>query len=110
MQLTRDRYIVRQYGHKWDVTNRIYRVRVILERVEGQVPIEELSLTPTPAQLDDWELYHKVMGEDIRARDGFLKYNQWMVRLEQDAKRRREWLLREEQQVNFLSSVGLTHG
>jgi hypothetical protein len=41
-----------------------------LERVEDQVPIEDILHVPRPSEMDDWELYEKFEGEAIKKHKG----------------------------------------
>jgi hypothetical protein len=76
--LTRERHVVKQYGHKLvDENKNIYQCRLILERLTGQKSINEVLHYPTPSQLDDWTLYNRIIGENIRARQGDVAYSEW---------------------------------
>ncbi|KAH7321648.1 hypothetical protein BKA65DRAFT_540825 [Rhexocercosporidium sp. MPI-PUGE-AT-0058] len=64
-------YVVRQFGHKLlDENKDIYRCTIMLERVTNQRPLHEVLQLPKPSQLDDWDLYKKMMNEDFRLREG----------------------------------------
>lgn len=42
----------------------------MLERVDSQKPLHEILQLPKPSQMDDWELYKRLMNEDYRMREG----------------------------------------
>ena len=42
----------------------------MLERLASQRPLHEVLQLPKPSQLDDWDLYKKIMNEDYRQREG----------------------------------------
>ena len=108
--LTAQRYKVKHYGHALaDAEKDIYRCVITLERLGGQTSFTEIRTIPTPSQLDDWLLYNKLMGDDIRAREGDVAYNKWKTLEDQQGKARDMRRIREEwhRQRNF--RAGLEH-
>ncbi|KAL2068255.1 hypothetical protein VTL71DRAFT_16353 [Oculimacula yallundae] len=64
-------HVVRQFGHKLlDEAKNIYRCTIMLERIPGQRPLHEVLQLPKPSQLDDWDLYKKMINEDYRRCEG----------------------------------------
>ncbi|XMA12320.1 hypothetical protein WAI453_005111 [Rhynchosporium graminicola] len=64
-------HVIKQFGHKLlDEAKNIYRCTIALERVPGQRPLHEVLKLPAPSQLDDWDLYKKMMNEDYRRCEG----------------------------------------
>ena len=87
--LTVQRYAVKHYGHALaDADKNIYRCVITLERVPGQLPFDEVRTIPTPSQLDDWLLYLRLMGDNIRAREGDVAHSQWKSLGDQQEKAR----------------------
>lgn len=81
-------------------------MRLILDQVKGQVCLDDLLSIPSPSQLDDWLLYNKVMGDDIRLREGDIVYSQWKLAEEQEEQARVEWHRREADHDKFLRELG----
>ncbi|PVH78591.1 hypothetical protein DL98DRAFT_239405 [Cadophora sp. DSE1049] len=94
-------HVVKQFGHKLlDETKNVYRCTIMLERSTSQKPFAEVLRLPKPSQLDDWELYKKLMGEEYRKREGEPAFEKWMD-------------LEEEQQADkeqFVKSRALQEG
>jgi hypothetical protein len=74
-----DRYIIRQYGQKRDELSDAFRLSLILQRVQGQLPIEELRRVPCPSEMDDWELYERFEGELVKQRCGNPRFVEWKM-------------------------------
>lgn len=49
----------------------------MLERASNQRPLHEVLQLPKPSQLDDWDLYKKMMNEDYRMREGDVAFSKW---------------------------------
>ena len=72
------RYKIESWGHKLiDQENNIYRETLDLVRIDGQKPLAQLKHIPTPSQVDEWIMYLKIVGDDIRDRNGAEGYNEW---------------------------------
>jgi hypothetical protein len=78
----------------------------VLDPAEDQMSMEELFHIPSPSQLDEWELYTRVMGDDIRTQEGGAVYHQWKFAEEQEEKARKEWHNQQDQGARFLDSLG----
>lgn len=39
--------------------------------------MDSLSQIPTPSQLDDWELYNRIIGHEIWRQEGQDRYSSW---------------------------------
>jgi hypothetical protein len=65
--LTDDRYKVDSYSIKLikHQTRRkeadMYQLKICLKRHEGEIPPEELAHIPSPKQIDDWEIFCKLL-------------------------------------------------
>jgi hypothetical protein len=47
--------------HSRDRTADIYQVKIVLRQREGQTSLDELSLIPSPKQMDDWDILGKLL-------------------------------------------------
>ncbi|KAE9374716.1 hypothetical protein N431DRAFT_405640 [Stipitochalara longipes BDJ] len=95
-------YVIRQYGHKLvESHHNIYKCRLVLERVTGQKSINDIIVTPTPSQLDDWALYTRIVGEHIRATQGDVAYSEWREYLEIQNMAKEEYIQKQELEVSF---------
>ncbi|KAK8092095.1 YDG/SRA domain-containing protein [Apiospora hydei] len=83
-------YTIRQYGTKLDIVSETYRLELRLQRVLEQRPMDELKRTPQPSQLDDWALYEKLEGNEMK-RIGNAKYMEWNIQKEEDRLDRESW-------------------
>jgi len=102
LMLIRCRYVIRQYGHKLvDPNQDIYKCRLVLERVTGQKSINDIIVTPTPSQLDDWALYNRIVGEHIRACQGDFAYSEWRIFLERQIVAKEEHIQKKELEASF---------
>jgi hypothetical protein len=83
---------------------------ITLERLGGQRSINEIRTIPAPSQLDDWLLYNKLMGDDIRAREGDVVYSKWKTLEDQLEKARDVVRIRDEwhRQRNFRAGLEYT--
>lgn len=69
-----------------------YILELTIERARGQKRVEELIDIPTPSQLDEWELYNKMIGGDIRKRNGYAAFDDWEAFQAKEKRDREEWL------------------
>lgn len=67
--------------------------------------MDELYLIPSPSQRDDWELYNKVLKDEILIREGADRYYQWKHDEEQVEKDRKNWLVTEKSYVPFIVAL-----
>lgn len=84
-------YILRRYGQTRDERTDICHLDITLERLGGQTPMQELSRIPLPSQLDDWYQYMRMLGEDIRSREGEVAFHQWNIAQETERKKNADW-------------------
>ncbi|KAF5016181.1 hypothetical protein F66182_12219 [Fusarium sp. NRRL 66182] len=63
-------YTIRQYGQRLNQISERHRMTLILERVSGQPPIEDILHIPRPSETDDWELFEKFENEAIKQKKG----------------------------------------
>lgn len=49
----------------------MHHMKLTLERVGEQRPIEDILHIPRPSEMDDWELYQKHEGEAVRQTKGY---------------------------------------
>ena len=85
------RYRIRQYGHKLDINTEIYRLELILERLEGQLPMHDLRSIPRPSQLDDWKVYEKLEAEKLKRFARSDAYLAWRDQKEHELDRKPLW-------------------
>jgi len=72
------RHVVKQFGHKLlDETKNVYRCTIMLERSTSQKPFAEVLRLPRPSQVDDWNLYKKLLGEEYRTCEGETAFEKW---------------------------------
>lgn len=94
------RYTIRKYRLKLDEQTDIWNVEIVLDRVHGQRPFDNISTIPKPSQLDDWHLYELVEGEKIKQKHGDQVYLDWTMKKEvekvdrEHAKRAKQFLKR----------------
>ncbi|KAK8123505.1 Peptidyl-prolyl cis-trans isomerase pin4 [Apiospora kogelbergensis] len=93
-------YIIRQYGTKLDIVSETHRLELKLQRVHEQRPMEELRRIPKPSQLDDWALYEKLEGNEMK-RIGNAKYMEWNIQREEDRLDRESWRRDQEFRASF---------
>lgn len=66
-------------------------MRLILERMPGQTPMDEILHIPRPSQLDDWSLYEKLERERIKQTEGDARLTEWMIRRDKERIERGHW-------------------
>lgn len=66
-------------------------MRLILERVQGQTPIDEILHIPRPSQLDDWGQYEKLERARIKQTEGDAKLTEWIIRRDKERIERAHW-------------------
>ncbi|KAH8821746.1 hypothetical protein F5884DRAFT_768954 [Xylogone sp. PMI_703] len=84
-------YIVRRYGQTRTEGTDISHLEITLERAPGQTPMEELRRIPLPSQRDDWRQYRRMLGEDIRSREGEIAFKQWKIVQDAEKRERKDW-------------------
>lgn len=84
-------YILRSWSLKLDQATEIYSMRLTLERLSGQTPIEEILHIPRPSQLDDWSLYEKLERERIKQTEGDARLTEWIIRRDKERIERGHW-------------------
>lgn len=87
------RYIIQTWGLKLNLANDLYTIRLTLERLPNQIPLQEIAVIPKPSQLDDWNLYEQLECDQIRHTEGQVRFDDWTVardveRFERDLWRR----------------------
>ncbi|KAK7918279.1 Peptidyl-prolyl cis-trans isomerase pin4 [Apiospora marii] len=93
-------YTIRQYGTKLDIVSDTYRLELKLQRVLEQRPMDELKRIPKPSQLDDWALYQKLEGNEMK-RIGNAKYMEWNIQMEEERLDRESWRRDREFRASF---------
>lgn len=76
---------------KLNAARDIYTLRLTLERLPGQKPMEELMRIPRPSQLDDWLLYEQLERKRIRQTEGQLKLDDWTKGRADERIEREQW-------------------
>ncbi|KAI1268678.1 hypothetical protein F5Y18DRAFT_424041 [Xylariaceae sp. FL1019] len=84
-------YTIRQYGMRYDEKLGAHRLELTLERVPNQRPCEELRQIPKPSQMDDWYLYEKLEGDQIKLVQGETKYLEWTLRRREEKADLESW-------------------
>lgn len=96
------RYVVRQFGHKLlNEKENIYRSTLILERLGGQNSIHLINHVPWPSQVDTWNLYDEMIGDDYRSRKGDEDYTKWRQFEEEQEEEKRQFLKSKALQEGF---------
>lgn len=66
-------------------------MRLTLERVPGQTPMDEILHIPRPSQLDEWGLYEKLERERIKQTEGDARLTEWIIRRDEERIERGHW-------------------
>lgn len=66
-------------------------MRLILDRLPGQTPIDEILHIPRPSQLDDWSLYEKLERERIKQTEGEARLTDWIIKRDKERIERGHW-------------------
>lgn len=72
-------YIIRQYSQRRSQQTGQHIMVLLLERVKGQRPIQDVVQVPQPSQLDDWNLYEKHEGEMTKQTSGDRGFLDWKM-------------------------------
>ncbi|RFU33886.1 hypothetical protein B7463_g2427, partial [Scytalidium lignicola] len=84
-------YILKRYGQTRDEGTNTCHLDITFERVKDQTSMGELMRIPLPSQRDDWRQYKRMLGEDIRSREGEIAFNQWKIVQEAEKKETADW-------------------
>lgn len=92
----------------------LFTLRLTLERLPNQKPMEEIAIIPRPSQLDDWTLYEQLERKRIRKTEGKAKLDDWTAGRKVERAERVEWrrsrdhktMLRETELANAAADVG----
>lgn len=88
-----------------------YRSEITLERLPNQASIDEYAfLIPTPAQLDDWKLYNKILGRHIRTRFGETHWHAWFIREEMGEMERESARVHRDTQQRYAQFRNMARG
>lgn len=68
---------MRSWSIKLNIVSEIYTLRLIIDRLPNQKPMEEITIIPRPSQLDDWNLYEQLERGQIRKTEGKTKFDVW---------------------------------
>jgi hypothetical protein len=66
-------------------------MRIVLDRLPGQTPMDEILHIPRPSQLDDWSLYEKLERERIKQTEGEAILTEWIIRRDVERVERDHW-------------------
>ncbi|KFH49037.1 hypothetical protein ACRE_002260 [Hapsidospora chrysogenum ATCC 11550] len=96
-------YKLVQYSQKRNPQSGVFRLDLILERLEGQRPMHMLCNIPRPSQIDDWYLVEKLEGEMVKSCCGEARFLEWK------AAKAQEWEDKEqaERTVNLESAAAI---
>lgn len=72
-----DRYRMKCWSLKLNMVSEIYTLRLTLERLAHQKPMDEITCIPRPSQLDDWKLYEQLERARVRKTEGKTKFDEW---------------------------------
>ncbi|TEA22198.1 hypothetical protein C8034_v002119 [Colletotrichum sidae] len=95
-------YTIRQYGNKLDSSTDKYRLELLIERVDGQKPLEQVQHIPRPSQMDDWQTFKKLEAELVRQSKGEDALLDLKIRKEEERIDREHWRRASE----FKASLG----
>lgn len=70
-------YIIHSWSIKLNINTDLYTLRLTLERMRGQKPMDDVLKIPKPSQLDDWKLYEQLERGRIRQTEGKAKLDDW---------------------------------
>lgn len=69
----------------------IYTLRLTLERLSNQNPMDNIIDIPKPSQLDDWKLYEELESTQVRATEGKAKFDDWIAGRSVERIERTQW-------------------
>ncbi|KAK0646338.1 PUA-like domain-containing protein [Cercophora newfieldiana] len=89
------------YRHHADADD-VHHLRLTLVRVNGQLPMTELTRIPKPSQMDDWEIYEKLELGKIKQTTGSRGVFDYQMQNEEERRDREE----SKRLREFRSSIG----
>lgn len=69
----------------------LYTLRLTLERLSGQKPMNNIIDIPKPSQLDDWKLYEELESTRVRETEGEAKFDDWVAGRNVERIERTQW-------------------
>ncbi|KAK3332489.1 hypothetical protein B0T19DRAFT_104572 [Cercophora scortea] len=83
---------ITRHSHRFDTTIGEYRFELGLKRAPQQIwPWQVALKTPTPSQLDDWQLFEKLEVEKIRQSNGEHSALAHKIEKDQERMKREQW-------------------
>lgn len=73
------------------MASEVYTLRLTLERLPGQKPMDQIIQIPRPSQLDDWHLYEQLERDQIRQTQGRVKFDNWTIARDVERIERDQW-------------------
>lgn len=81
--------------HSWslklNMASEMYTLRLTLERMPGQKPMDEIVQIPRPSQLDDWKLYEQLERDQVRQTQSQVKFDNWTIARDVERVERDQW-------------------
>lgn len=84
------------------MVSEVYTLRLTLERLPHQTPMEEIANIPKPSQLDDWRLYEQLERARVRKTEGRTKFDEWTAGRKVERAERAEWRLSRDLRIALL--------
>lgn len=85
------RYRIQSWSIKLNMVSEVYTLRLTLERLPNQKPMDEITHIPKPSQLDDWNLYEQLERARVRKTEGKTKFDEWTAGRKVERAERAEW-------------------
>lgn len=83
------------------MTTEVYTLRLALERLPKQIPVEQITPIPRPSQLDEWHLYEQLERDRIRQVEGQVKLDDWTTARNVERIDRDQWRRSREFKVSM---------
>ncbi|PSR94435.1 PUA-like domain-containing protein [Coniella lustricola] len=98
-------YIMQSWSLKLNMVNDMYALRLTLERMPNQGPLEQITAIPKPSQLDDWNLYEQLERTQIKNTEGQVRLNSWTVARDVERFERDLWRRSRESKVRLCDKI-----
>ncbi|KAJ4422430.1 hypothetical protein N0V82_002878 [Gnomoniopsis sp. IMI 355080] len=110
-------YRISSWSLKLNMASEMYTLRLTLQRLPNQIPMEDILSIPKPSQLDEWNLYEQLERTRIRKTEGQAKFDDWTVGRKVERTERSQWRrsrefrisLREKEPAAAAAAVGALH-
>ncbi|KAF3770145.1 hypothetical protein M406DRAFT_245904 [Cryphonectria parasitica EP155] len=98
-------YKIHSWSIKLNMASEVYTLRLTLERLPGQTPMEKITTIPKPSQLDEWLLYEQLERDHIRQTEGQIKLDDWTIARNVERIERDEWRRSREFRITMCEGI-----